>query len=81
MFGEMHDLHQEFPEYHDEIHDLKVKGGHFKKLFDEYDELAHEMIRIQQQIETPSDDFVEELKVKRLRLKDELYAMLKAAKE
>ena len=32
----MHDLHQEFPEYHDEIHDLKVKGGHFKKLFDEY---------------------------------------------
>lgn len=79
MFGEMHDLHHDFPEYRDTIHDLKVKGGHFKKLFDEYDELAHEMVRIQQQIETPSDDVVETLKVKRLRLKDELHNMLKAA--
>jgi len=79
MFGEMHDLHHEFPEYNDKIHDLKIKGGHFRKLFDEYDELAHQMVRIQQQIETPSDEVVEALKVKRLNLKDELYAMLKAS--
>jgi len=78
MFGEMHDLHHEFPEYNEKIHDLKIKGGHFRKLFDEYDELAHEMVRIQQQIETPSDEVVETLKVKRLRLKDELYSLLKA---
>lgn len=78
MFGEMHDLHHEFPEFNEKIHDLKIKGGHFRKLFDEYDELAHEMVRIQQQIETPSDDVVETLKVKRLRLKDELYVLLKA---
>ena len=77
MFGEQHDLHHEFPEYNDKIHDLKMKGGRFRRLFDDYDELAHEMIRIQQEIETPSDDFVESLKVKRLRLKDQLYAILK----
>ncbi len=78
MFGELHDLHHEFPEYKDRIHDLKVQGGHFRRLFDEYDELAHEMIRIQQQIETPSDEVVESLKVKRLHLKDQLYALIKA---
>ena len=79
MFGEQHDLHHEFPEHNDRIHELKMKGGHFRRLFDEYDELAHEMIRIQQNIETPSDEFVESLKVKRLHLKDQLYAILKVA--
>ena len=77
MFGEIHDLHHEFPELSDRIHEMKIKGGHFKRLFDEYDELAHEMVRIQQQIETPADDVVEGLKVKRLNLKDQLYALLK----
>ncbi|MCF7971837.1 MAG: DUF465 domain-containing protein [Methylococcaceae bacterium] len=77
MFGELHDLRHEFPEYNDRIHDLKMKDGHFKVLFDEYDELAHEMLRIQQNIETPSDKVVEGLKIRRLNLKDQLYAMLK----
>jgi uncharacterized protein YdcH (DUF465 family) len=78
MFGELHDLHSEFPEHKDKIHELKMQGGHFRRLFDEYDELAHEMIRIQQQIETPSDEVVEGLKLKRLHLKDDLLAMIKA---
>ena len=51
---------------------------HFAKLFDQYDELNHQLRRIEQEIETPSDDFVESLKVKRLHLKDELYKMIKA---
>jgi len=49
-----------------------------RKLFDQYDELNHQLRRIEQEIETPSDDFVESLKVKRLHLKDELYKMIKA---
>ena len=78
MFGELHDLHHEFPEHKNKIHELKVKGGHFRRLFDEYDELAHEMTRIQQNIETPSDEVVSTLKLKRLHLKDQLNAMLVA---
>jgi uncharacterized protein YdcH (DUF465 family) len=35
---ERHDLLHEFPEYHDKIHQLK-DDSHFKKLFDEYNEL------------------------------------------
>jgi len=77
MFGELHDLRHEFPEYNDRIHELKIKSDHFRRLFDEYDELAHELVRIQQNIETPSDEVVEGLKLKRLNLKDKLYAMLK----
>jgi len=79
MFGELHDLHHEFPEHKDKIHELKIQGGHFRRLFDEYDELAHRMVRIQQAIETPSDEVVDGLKLKRLNLKDKLNAMLMAA--
>jgi len=77
MFGELHDLRHEFPEYNDRIHELKITSDHFRRLFDEYNELAHELVRIQQNIETPSDEVVEGLKLKRLNLKDKLYAMLK----
>lgn len=78
MFGEHHDLVHEFPEHKERIHDLKMNHRHFAKLFDEYDELDHELRRIAQEIETPSDEVVESLKVKRLNLKDELYKMIKA---
>ena len=76
MLGERHDLHHEFPEYEKEIRHLKMKNNHFSRFFNEYDDLAHEILRIQQGIETPSDDFVESLKKKRLFLKDELYFMI-----
>jgi len=78
MFGEHHDLVHEFPEHKARIHELKMNQQHFAKLFDQYDELNHQLRRIEQEIETPSDDFVESLKVKRLHLKDELYKMIKA---
>ena len=76
MLGEKHDLHHEFPEFETEIHYLKMKNNHFSRFFKEYDELAHEITRIQQGIENPSDDYTETLKKKRLFLKDELYFMI-----
>lgn len=77
MFGEHHDLVHELPEYKDKIHEMKTSNAHFAKLFEEYDEVDHEIRRIEQEIETPSDEYTEELKKKRLHLKDELFAMLK----
>jgi len=77
MFGESHDLHHEFPEYNERIHELKMSDGHFKRLFDEYDEIVHQILRVEQNIETPSDDVVEEMKKQRLHLKDQLYVMLR----
>ncbi|PID47400.1 MAG: GTP-binding protein [Proteobacteria bacterium] len=76
MFGEHHDLVHEFPEYKEKIHELKMSDNHFARLFDEYDELDHKLRRIQQEIETPSDEVVEEFKKRRLHLKDQLFQML-----
>ena len=79
MFAESHDLHHEFPEFNDQIHKLKMSDGHFQRLFKEYDEIVHQLVRVEQDIETPSDDVVEEMKKQRLHLKDQLYVMLSPA--
>ena len=79
MIGEHHDLLHELPEYRDKIHEMKVGNAHFAKLFDKYHEVDHEVRRIEQGVETPSDEYTEEMKKKRLALKDELFQMLKAA--
>jgi hypothetical protein len=79
MFGESHNLAIEFPEYKEQIHNLKMEDRHFAKLFDEYHEVDAQLHRIEQEIEVHADDFVEGLKVQRLNLKDELYGMLQKA--
>jgi uncharacterized protein YdcH (DUF465 family) len=79
MLNEKHDLVHELPEYRDAIHALKTNNAHFSKLFDEYHEVDHEIHRIETGVETPSDEYVEEIKKKRLQLKDELFAMIKNA--
>jgi len=79
MLGEKHDLVHEFPEYRDAIHNLKSTNAHFAKLFDAYHEVEHEVRRIEEGNETPSDDYLEERKKARLDLKDQLFDMLKTA--
>ena len=76
MFGEKHDLVHELPEHRERIHQLKTSNEHFAKLFDEYHELDHQILRMEEGIETPSDEVLEELKKKRLYLKDQLYSMI-----
>lgn len=78
MFGESHDLATEFPEHKDLIHTLKMEDRHFSRLFDEYQEVDSQLHRIEQEIEVHADEFVEELKMQRLRLKDELYGILQS---
>lgn len=71
-----HDLIHEFPKLKEKIHELKVSNNHFRKLFDEYHEVAHGVRRIETGVENTSDDVLNELRKNRLRLKDELYAIL-----
>lgn len=78
MVLEPHDLHSEFPEYHDRIHDLKVSNMHFLRLFDEYHAVNRQVQRAEQEIDHLSDFDLEDLKKMRLKLKDELYQMLSA---
>lgn len=76
MTVESHELAHEFPEYRERIHELKISNHRFAALLDEYDALDREIRRVEQEIETPSDIYTEELKKKRVLLKDELYALL-----
>ena len=77
MFGEKHDLIHEFPEFKDKIHELKMSNSHFAELFEQYHEVEHEVHRIEEGIETTSDEYLEERKKIRLNLKDQLFEMLK----
>jgi uncharacterized protein YdcH (DUF465 family) len=74
-----HDLHAEFPEYKEQIHQLKQNNNHFAVLFNRYHEIDREIHRIEQGISVCSDDYLEQQKVQRLHLKDDLFTMLKAA--
>lgn len=76
---EHHSLVQEFPEMRDRIHEMKTKNNHFAHLFAEYDKIEHEVHRIESAGSTTSDEYLEGLKKKRLKLKDELFELLQKA--
>jgi len=76
MLGEKHDLIHELPQHRERIHQLKMSNKHFEKLYDEYNELDHQILRMEEGFETPSDDYLDELKKKRLYLKDQLFNMI-----
>ncbi|OCB78689.1 YdcH family protein [Flavobacterium crassostreae] len=73
---ERHNFVHEFPEHAEKIHQLKVENNHFRKLFDEYHELEHEIHRINTDTEAVTDAHAHEVKAKFLFLKDELYSIL-----
>ena len=75
---EQHDLHHEFPEYRDQIHLLKTSNGHFARLFDDYHTLNRQVVRVEISEDVATDFELEDLKKRRLKLKDELHDMLKA---
>lgn len=79
MFGEKHHLLNEFPELKDRIHELKISNSRFARMFDEYHVVDHEVRRIEEGVETTTDEYLEERKKKRLHLKDQLFAMLAPA--
>ena len=76
---ENHSLINEFPEMRERIHQLKTSDNHFARLFGEYDAVEHEVHRIESGAEAASDERLESLKRKRLKLKDDLYTLLKKA--
>lgn len=70
------DLHVDFPELNDRIHQLKISDAHFAKLYGEYDALNHQIRHIEENDSMIGDAELETLKFKRLHLKDALYALL-----
>ena len=74
-----HELAEEFPEYVDQMHELKMNNAHFARLFDEYHEINRQLHRVETDVE-PVEDLVQvDMRKKRMVLKDEIYRMLSAA--
>ncbi len=76
MLIEKHDFHHEFTEYYDRTYELKASNSHFVRLFNEYHDINREIRRIEEGVENSSNEYIEELKKKRLLYKDKLYGMI-----
>ena len=72
-----HDLLHEFPEKKEKIHELKISNTHFKKIFEEYHDVDHKIHSIETGATATTDDHLNELRLKRVNLKDSLYTYLK----
>lgn len=77
MYGGRHNLVEEFPEYRIAIDHLKVNDSDFARLLAEYDVTDKRIYGIEQQMQPVSDTYVEELKKRRVHLKDQLYSRLR----
>ncbi|MEO2038763.1 MAG: YdcH family protein [Martelella sp.] len=77
MSNTPHELADEFPEFAARIHELKVEDAHFAKLFDDYHEVNRAIHRAEENIEPTDDAHMEEMRKRRMVLKDEIYGMLK----
>lgn len=74
-----HDLAHEFPEYLEKMRSLKASDPRFASLFARYDEDNHAIIKYEQGVGAITDEGLEDLKKRRLKVKDEIYQMLKKA--
>lgn len=74
-----HELAEDFPEYADKIHELKMNDTHFARLADEYHKVNREVHRMETGVEPASQEREEELRKVRVRLKDEIAAFLAKA--
>lgn len=74
-----HELHEEFPDAAETIHRLKTSDHHFARLAERYHQLNREIHRIDSGLEAASDERWEDLRKERVRLKDEIFEMLRDA--
>jgi uncharacterized protein YdcH (DUF465 family) len=74
-----HDLHEEFPDQIDAMHDLKTSDAHFAKLYDAYHDINRAIHRAETDVEPTDDLHMITMRKTRLGLKDAIAAALRAA--
>lgn len=73
------ELADTFPEDAAALHRLKLTDAHFARLAERHHEVNRTIHRIECETEAASDERLEELKRERLRLLDDIAAMLEQA--
>lgn len=76
MSNTPHELAAEFPEDHEILHKLKLHNAHFANLSVRYHTVNRDIHRIEAEVEAASDERAEDLKKERLRLLDEVAALI-----
>jgi uncharacterized protein len=74
-----HELAEEFPAAIEQMRALRETNAHFARIADEYHEANRAIHRAETRVEVVSDEHEAELRRKRMQLKDEIAAMLRAA--
>ena len=74
-----HPILREFPEHRETIRRLKGSSDHFRSVFDEYHRLDDEVYSIEEEIDFATDQEIEELKMRRAKLKDYIYHIIRHA--
>ena len=69
--------HNMFPEYREEISRLKTEDAHFSRLFNLHNDLDHQIKNMESGIVVGTHESIENLKKEKLRLKDQLYVILR----
>jgi len=69
-------LAEEFPDKVAEISTLKENDPHFARLYDDYHEVNRAIHRAETFVEPTDEDYEEEMRKKRLLLKDQIWGML-----
>lgn len=71
-----------FHEHRELISELKQSDAHFAKLFNEHNQLDNEIDKLERDMVTHAsrENEIEEMKRKKLHLKDEIYRILESKK-
>lgn len=77
MYGVRHRLSDDFPQYSAVIEYLKNTDIEFARLLDQYHQADNKIYGYEMQRRAVPDLYVEQLKRTRLRLKDQLYGVLR----
>ncbi len=78
MWMDHHDLLREFPEFAQAIVTLRARDGHFNALCGRFDATSSEIVRIERGEVPAGDDQLKALRALRLKIKDEIVALLRA---
>ncbi len=73
-----HELAEEFPESAERLHALKASSAHFATLCDQYHEVNRQIHRMETSVEPAGEAVEAVMRRKRMMLKDEIFAGLKA---
>lgn len=77
MYIQPHDVEHEFPEYKEVLLEMKSQDSRLADLVEEYERLNADIVDIEENDKLFQDFEFEEMKKRRLSLKDQIYFILR----